>query len=115
MTIRSPRSLLVDPQTGTMKRPQNALFFHRPRRVFSAIRQDDYKLMLFWKTDGTVQRRELFKVNPDPREEGHDIAAKEADKADALQELLLSHLKSVDAEKPKPPRPKRKKKPSRKS
>jgi len=52
-------------------RPQRALFFHRPRRSFSAIRQGDFKLMLYWKKDGSVDRHELYKVYPDPTELGN--------------------------------------------
>jgi arylsulfatase A-like enzyme len=90
--------LLSNPQ-ASIHRPQDSLFFHRPRRRFSAIRQDDYKLMLFWTPDGRVRSRELYHVNPDPREEGRNIADKETDKAKDLQTTLLAHLKAVHAEK----------------
>ena len=94
----SIRPLLSNPQ-ASIHRPQDSLFFHRPRRRFSAIRQGDYKLMLFWRPDGKIRSRELYRVNPDPREQGRDIADKETNKANALQTTLLAHLKSVGAEK----------------
>jgi len=105
----SIRPLLSNPN-ASIYRPQNSLFFHRPRRNFSAIRQGDYKLMVFWTPDGTIRSRELYHVNPDPREEGRNIADKETGKANALQTTLLAHLKSVNAEKPAKTPQKRKKK-----
>ena len=105
----SIRPLLSNPR-ASINRPQNALFFHRPRRKFSAIRQGDYKLMLFWTPDGRIRSRELYRVNPDPREEGRNIADEETGKAIALQAALLEHLKLVDAEKPTKTPQKRKKK-----
>jgi len=92
--------LLADPEKGRLRREPDGLFFHRPGRDFSAIRQGDYKLMLFWKPDGKVRSRELYRFDPDPHEEGRDLAAARPDKADALQKLLLDYLESVDAERP---------------
>jgi len=105
----SIRPLLSNPR-ASIHRPQNSLFFHRPRRKFSAIRQDDYKLMLFWAPDGTIRSHELYLVNPDPREEGRDIANKEKHRAKDLQAILLAHLKLVGAEKAVNTPQKRKKK-----
>lgn len=96
----SLRPLLDDPKKGKVTRPDNALIFHRPGRLFSAIRQGDYKLMLFWKPDGSIDGRELYRVAPNPREEGNDIAEKEPAKADAMQKTLVDFLKSVNAEQP---------------
>jgi len=93
--------LLRDPSGGRVTREPDGLIFHRPGRAFSAIRQGEYKLMLFWRPDGTVRSRELYRFHPDPREDGRDLAAEHPDKADALQRLLLAYLKSVDAETPK--------------
>ena len=108
------RSLLADPPADSIDRPQKALFFHRPRRRFSAIRQDDYKLMLFWNADGTVERRELYRLDSDPREEGRDIAEQQPATAGELEDLLLDYLKSVDAERAADFRPRSRKKPKRK-
>jgi len=92
--------LLRDPQAGRVTREPDALIFHRPGREFSALRQGDYKLLLFWRPDGTVRSRELYRFDPDPREEGRDRAAEHPERADALQRLLLTYLKSVHAETP---------------
>ena len=60
--------------------------------------------MLFWAADGSVGRRELYRVDPDPREEGRDIAAAEPAKANELQARLLAYLESVVAESSLQPR-----------
>lgn len=101
--------LLSDPDEGRIHRPSGALFFHRPNRKLSAIRHGDHKLMLNWSADGSIASRELYVLEPDPREEGHNIAENDPGRADQLQELLLGHLKAVNAETPKPPgkKPKR--------
>jgi len=108
-------ALLSDPSRGRVTRDPDALIFHRPGNGFSAIRQGDYKLMLFWRPDGQVRSRELYRFDPDPREEGRDLAAELPDKADTLQGLLLTYLKSVNAETPKAiPAKKAAKKPAKK-
>lgn len=92
--------LLTNKKNGKVTRDPDALIFHRPKRNFSAIRQDDYKLMLFWTDEGQVDYRELYQFNPDPREEGMDITAAQPEKADQLQQMLLDYLDSVNAETP---------------
>ncbi len=52
----SIRPLLSDKTMSKFERAQQALFFHRPRRSMSAIRQHDFKLMLYWNKDGTIDR-----------------------------------------------------------
>ncbi len=96
----SIRPLLSNPAEAKFGRPHLALFFHRPGRRFSAIRQGDHKLMLFWTANGTIRSRELYQFDPNPQEEKRDIADKEAHKANQLQATLLAHLKSVGAERP---------------
>ena len=54
--------------------------------------------MLQWAQNGTVRARQLFRFDPNPREEGFDIAEKEPATADRLQERLLSFLNDVQAE-----------------
>jgi len=98
----SIRPLLTDPENGDVKRIPGGLIFHRPGRKFSAIRQGDYKLMLFWRPDGKVRTRELYKFDPDPREQDRNIAQTNPAKADQLQKILLKYLKSVNAETPTP-------------
>ncbi len=104
----SLRPLLTDPRADIDRR-HRALYFHRPRRKFSTIRQGDYKLMLHWRPDGKLRTQELYQVNPDPREQGRDIADQEPQKANALKALLLDHLKQVKAEKASATVPKKKK------
>jgi arylsulfatase A-like enzyme len=100
------RKLFRDPDTNLARR-ENAVFFHRPRRGFSVIRQGDHKLMVFWQRDGTIARRELYNVGSDPVEEGRDIANDDRAMADAMQATLLGFLESVKAEKPSDFSPKR--------
>ena len=94
----SIRPLLTDSQAD-IARAHNALYFHRPRRRFSAIRQDDYKLMLYWTANGKIRTQELYHVNPNPREQGRDIADQNPQRAQALKTLLLNHLERVNAER----------------
>ena len=91
--------LLADKTMGKFKRPQEALFFHRPRRNMSAIRQHDFKLMLYWNNDNTIDRHELYKVYPNPTEEGNEVTDKYPALAGALRDRLLAHLFLVDAER----------------
>jgi len=96
----SLRPLFGEPAGAKLRRPHDALFFHRPGRGFSAIRQGEYKLMVFWAPNGEVRRRALYQFTPDPREEGRDVAAREPAKAKELEGVLLAYLKSVRAETP---------------
>lgn len=97
---------LLTGNLGSFKRPQEALFFHRPRRAFSAIRQGDHKLMLFWNTDNSIKSIELFDVGSNPTEEGRDIAKDKPATAEAMQNKLLAHLYLVEAERvPKTKKP----------
>ena len=102
--------LLGKPNTAKIGRPHDALFFHRPGRGFSAIRQGNFKLMLFWARNGTIRSRELYQFDPDPREKTRNIAARNPAKAKELEGVLLRYLKSVNAETPADIAPKRKKK-----
>lgn len=69
----------------------------------SAIRVGDYKLIHHYHHD-TVQ---LFQVSKDPGER-EDLAAKMPDKANAMQEKLMSYLEDAGAYLPKPPASKQK-------
>jgi arylsulfatase A len=97
----SLRSLLQRPAQPALARPSGGLFFHRPARRVSAIRDGDYKLLVNWDRDGKVASRELYRVAPDPREAGRDMAAQDPKTADRLQATLLGYLKSVNAETPR--------------
>ena len=104
------RHLLTGQGKGLVTRPLDALVFHRPGRGMSAIRQGDLKLMLFWTPEGKVRSRELYRFDPDPREQTRNIADREPPKVKQLQARLLSYLKSVNAETPADIPSKRKKK-----
>lgn len=93
------RSLFDNPQ-ASLNRKDNAVYFHRPGRGFSVIRQGDQKLIVFWRRNGTVARRELYNIGENPVEKGRDIAADSEAIADAMQETLQAFLKSVSAETP---------------
>jgi arylsulfatase A len=94
----SLKPLLRDPKQATVARHAGGLIFHRPGNGVSAIRQGDYKLLLNWDRNGGIASRELYHFAPDPREEGHDIASRESERADRLQAVLLDYLKAANAE-----------------
>ena len=92
--------LFTDPDAD-LHRPEKALFFHRPLRMMSAVRQGDDKLMVFYDSKGGVKSLELYEVGRDPREiESRDRSTSEPGKTQALFELLNGFLDQVDAEKP---------------
>jgi arylsulfatase A len=91
--------LFADPSETSLGRPDNVVYFHRPNKSFSAMRQGPHKLMLFWKPDGTVARHELYRLDKNPREDGHQITNKEPKQAEAMKTTLLAFLESVGAEK----------------
>lgn len=74
-----------------------SLFFHRPGKLNSAVRQGENKLYVEWNRNGTVRGKSLYKVAEDPREEGQEVTESETT-ASQLEEALMSHLESVDAE-----------------
>lgn len=98
----SIKGALLDPLNATVNRPGGALFFHRPGKRESTIRQGKFKLRLVWKNDGSIDGHELYQVDPNPTEEGNNIADAHPEKAEALKKQLLDYLDSVDAEKVKP-------------
>ncbi len=102
----SLRPLFRDP-SGALARKDNSVFFHRPGRKVSAIRQGDHKLLVFWRPNGTISRRELFDLGENPIEEGRDIANENQPKAESMEATLLAFLKSVKAETPADLTPKR--------
>jgi arylsulfatase A-like enzyme len=89
--------LFTNPANGKVIRPNNALFFSRPENGYSAIRQGEYKLMIYWDDKGKVKSRTLHRFNPDPAETGKDISSNNTEKADEMQNALLDYLKSVNA------------------
>ncbi|QDU63114.1 Arylsulfatase [Planctomycetes bacterium Pan216] len=106
--------LLDNPKTK-LDRPQGALFFHRPGRLSSAVRQGDDKLMVTWNRNGKVTSRELYRVGADPREEGHEVTADNAKRATELEGILKEYLTEVNAETPQDmPQKKRRKRAQKK-
>jgi arylsulfatase A-like enzyme len=93
-------SLLHNPKQDGVERPRNALIFHRPRQLFSAVRQGPYKLMVHWSPKSEIVSRELYHVDIDPREETRDIAESRPAVVSSLEAFLLEYLSEVDAEKP---------------
>ena len=89
--------LLRSETADSFSRPQEALFFHRPRRSMSVIRQNDHKLMLYWDKKGGIERMEQFEVDPIPTEAGHNLAAQKPKLAAALRDKLLAQLDLVGA------------------
>ncbi|MEN8716812.1 MAG: sulfatase-like hydrolase/transferase [Verrucomicrobiales bacterium] len=101
---------MKNPKLEKIKRPQRGLIFHRPGRFESAIRYGDFKLRLDWNNKTEVIDRQLYLVGQNPIEEGNDELANHPEKAAALEKRLLAYLKSVDAEKAVPRKPKKRKK-----
>ena len=97
--------------SGAVKRSLPALVFHRPGLAslpHSAIRSGDYKLVVQWKGPWQVAKRELFDLSRDIGET-NNLAEKMPEKADELAGILISYLKSVNAEAaPAPAAPKKK-------
>ena len=107
------KKALRNPATESLPRPVDALFFHRPGKLSSAIRQGEYKLMLEWNAKNEIAARRLYHVEPNPIEDGRDIAAEQPDRVTAMEKLLLAHLAQVDAEKVPERKPKRRKAPAK--
>jgi arylsulfatase A len=79
-----------------VKRQADALIFHRPRVLQSAVRQGDYKLFIKWNKNGEIQSRSLYNMSKSVVEnENNDILEKSPEKADQLQKILLDHINSV--------------------
>ena len=103
------REILSDPATVSLHRPTDAIVFHRPRRLESAIRDDRFKLFIKWTQKGEIAARELYRVDRNPVEQGQDLSAEHQGRVDAMEKRLVHFLASVNAEKPKPRTTKRKK------
>ncbi len=91
--------LLTDPGKKSVKRPLDALVFHRPGRFMSAIRQGDDKLFINWTPQGKIKSRVLSDLKSDPYEQ-KNLAESKTAKADELQAKLLGYLKKVEARAP---------------
>ncbi len=91
----SIRELLVGDGLKTVKRKEPFLIFHQgvDRKVISAIRLGNYKLVKTWRED----RLELFDIERDIGE-SIDLSKKMKSKTDELHGLLLKYLKEVNAD-----------------
>lgn len=97
------RTLLENGGVGVVKRPLDAIVFHRPlhrRDPQSTIRMGDWKLVILWKIRKRPRQRLLFNLADDVGEQ-HDLSSQLPEKADQLERVLLDYLKQVKAEKPK--------------
>ncbi len=103
------RPVLKDPELESIRRPNEALIFHRPGKFESAIRENNDKLFIKWTPQGQIAAREFYRVDLNPTEHGHDRAKDNSTRVDAMEKRLLEYLASVNAEKPKPKTVKRKK------
>jgi arylsulfatase A-like enzyme len=88
-------NLLAEGNAGQMDRTGKALVFHRYAKAYphSSIREGDYKLIRFWKTKEVM----LFDLAKDPQER-NDLAAQMPEKKKAMEQALMTYLRSVDAE-----------------
>lgn len=86
-------ALLKNSGSGKCNRSIDALMFHRYHDGYphSAIIDDDYKLIMFWKSG----KAELYNLRNDPGEE-KDIAAAKPSQADALAARLTRYLEKVN-------------------
>ena len=91
--------LLSNPKGG-LEREQGALFFHRPGKRESAVREGPWKLMVYWDEANRVESRTLYHVGKNPKEvEERNKAEGEADRGAGMEKRLLNFLAAVDAEK----------------
>lgn len=98
----SLRPLLAGDGNATVTRALPGLVFHRPgleELSHSAIRVGDLKLVVRWARPWEPSSRELYDLGKDIGER-NSLAASMPEKTDELYGLLLSYLKSVDAEPP---------------
>ena len=91
----SLRALLEGDGVGTVKRNEPFLIFHQgvDRKVMSAIRLGDYKLVKTWREE----RLELFDLDRDIGET-IDLSKKMKSKTKELHNLLLKYLNEVNAD-----------------
>jgi arylsulfatase A-like enzyme len=91
---------------GAVQRKTPGLIFHYPGGAFSysAIRQDNFKLFIYWKPKvWQIERVQLFDLSNDIGET-KNLAVKFPDKAKQLASVLTAYLQSVNAELPLAPK-----------
>ncbi len=91
----SLRSVLTDGGRGTVKRQRPFLVFHQgvDRKVLSAIRYENYKLVKTWQED----RIELFDLDRD-LSETTDLSQQMQTKTEELHQMLMKYLTDVQAD-----------------
>ncbi|MBK1876123.1 sulfatase-like hydrolase/transferase [Pelagicoccus mobilis] len=90
------RSLLLDPEGGSIERPGPGLVFHRPKNKTepqSALRAGKYKLIVNWDTRGV----ELFDLDEDP-DESNDLSIVFPQVRRRMLLELIAYLEAVEAE-----------------
>lgn len=95
----SLQPLLHNNGEGNVTRAKPFLVFHQAadRKLISAIRLNDFKLIKTWDKD----RIELFDLSQDISE-ANDLSQRMSDKTDQLHDLLMEYLNEVDAAKSEP-------------
>lgn len=89
---------LLHGRASEVRRPLNGLVFHRPAKHSSVLQQGDYKLFLTWNAEGGIAHTALYNMKNDYAEQ-YDLAGRYPEKVHELQQLLLTYLTSVEAEK----------------
>jgi arylsulfatase A-like enzyme len=91
----SVRPLFSDPASGRVRRPEEALYFHRYAGGYphSAVIDGNYKLIKFWKTN----KEELYDLSKDIGET-HDLAGEQPAKVKELHDKLMAYLTRMHAE-----------------
>jgi arylsulfatase A-like enzyme len=93
----SIKPLFTDPESGTVSRPLDALFFHAPQASMSAIRQGDSKLLIRWSRQGEIVERRLHDLGVD-YSETENLADEQPALADLLETELIEYLRAVGVE-----------------
>jgi arylsulfatase A-like enzyme len=93
--------LLFNGGKGEVKRGHAGLYFHRPdppnRQIqgHSAWRKGDFKLIVFWTPEGSVDRTELYNLRNDISEQC-DLSRQMPEKTREMLSGLLSYLRELD-------------------
>lgn len=85
---------------GTVKRPYDAMVFHRFVGYYphSAIIMGDYKLLKFWKSSGWREKGiELYNIKSDLGEI-NDISGKMPEKCAQMEKKMIEYMRSVNTE-----------------
>ncbi|MCA9013131.1 MAG: sulfatase [Planctomycetaceae bacterium] len=94
------RSVLENNGVGRIPRPNDFLIFHRFSNAYrhTAIQQDDFKLIRFWKRDVpgvAIKELQLYNLRDDIGET-QNLAANMPEKVRELERQMSDYLRSVD-------------------